>query len=165
MEKKRELSNDREIETRDAASRLAQEREHQKRRIVSMYHRNPFDFFPEEIPEGYTYLWVRESLLGQPDNANMARKRSQGWTPVPASRHPERATKDFFGRLGHEDYLLEGGLILCERPTELSDLENKISREYNYKIMHSMPGTENFMSEPTIPVKNFSNMQFKYTNA
>ena len=33
-------------------------------------------------PEGYTYRWIRESMLGQEDRANVSRRLREGWELV-----------------------------------------------------------------------------------
>ena len=33
-------------------------------------------------PEGYEYRWIRESMLGQEDRANVARRVREGWELV-----------------------------------------------------------------------------------
>ena len=40
-------------------------------------------------PEGYIYRWLRESMVGQDDKANMSKRIREGWEPVRAEDHPE----------------------------------------------------------------------------
>ena len=39
--------------------------------------------------DGYGFRWIRVSMMGNPDPANMARSRREGWVPCKASDHPE----------------------------------------------------------------------------
>lgn len=69
-----------------------------------------------KIPAGYSYEWKRVSVLGQPDEEHQINVSANGWTPVPADRHPElagmKAVKDAT--------LIRGGQMLMERPIELT---------------------------------------------
>ena len=38
---------------------------------------------------GWSYRWVRSSLLNEPDNMNVSAKLREGWEPVKHSEHPE----------------------------------------------------------------------------
>lgn len=67
------------------------------------------------IPQGWTYEWKRWSTFGQEDRGYMMSLEENGWTPVPPERHPEYMGPDYKG--GH---ILRDGLILMERPVELT---------------------------------------------
>jgi hypothetical protein len=78
---------------------------------------NRFDFDQNVIPNGQTYEWKRKTMFGQEDQENLINLEQNGWTPVPADRHPE-----LMGRravAGAE--ICRGGLVLMERPTEITD--------------------------------------------
>ena len=74
------------------------------------------DFYvdPESIPEGWTYEWKRHSTYGLEDPAYQIQLARAGWTPVPASRHPEMMP---YGT--SHDTVLRKGMILMECPTEI----------------------------------------------
>jgi len=144
--------------------RTFQEREQDARDILSMSFNNALDIPKEMIPQGWEYYWVRKSIRGEVDTARMIEMRKKGWNPVPADRHPELVFEDFFGRVGHQGMIEQGGLILCERRKEIGDVERKMRDEKNLQIQTSMPGTENFMGEPSIPVQN-SNQTYITKNA
>lgn len=78
---------------------------------------NRFEFDRSAVPAGITYEWKRKTLFGQEDTENLINLEHNGWTPVPADRHPElmgrRATA------GAE--ICRGGLVLMERPDEITD--------------------------------------------
>lgn len=68
---------------------------------------------PSLIPDGMTYLWVTDSILGQPQPQWRARRARTGWTPVPASRHD-----GMFMPKGFEGEINVDGLVLHEKPLE-----------------------------------------------
>lgn len=78
---------------------------------------NRFDFDHAIIPDDMVYEWKRKSIYGQEDVEHLINLDANGWSPVPAERHPE-----LMGRravLGGE--IVRGGMILMERPKELSE--------------------------------------------
>ncbi len=149
--------DERELESRFEDSRAMDEREVHKRNVMNMSYSDPLYVDPEIIPHGVEYRWIRESCYDKPDNSRMVEAKRKGWTPVPAARHPEMSFDDFFGRLNNmKPYIYHKGLILCERPSELGKIEQQRVEKMNHELMSSMPGTDNFMGEPTIPVRNNS---------
>lgn len=76
----------------------------------------------DQFPEGMDLQWVTESVFGQ-NMQRLQKFEKAGWTPVHAS--------DFNGRFdgiwttkGADEYVKDGGVILCARPLEIS-LERK----------------------------------------
>tara|TARA_R100000935_G_scaffold1689_1_gene5182 strand:- start:859 stop:1335 length:477 start_codon:yes stop_codon:yes gene_type:complete len=71
-------------------------------------------------PQGYVYRWIRESMIGQSDPANMSKRIREGWEPVRAEDHPdfEAPTVDD-GK--HAGVIGVGGLILAKIPKETVD--------------------------------------------
>jgi len=68
-------------------------------------------------PQGYVYRWIRESMIGQNDPANMSKRIREGWEPVRAEEHPEfEAPTVEDGR--HIGVIGVGGLILAKMPIE-----------------------------------------------
>jgi hypothetical protein len=68
-------------------------------------------------PDGYIYRWLRESMVGQEDKANMSKRIREGWEPVRAEEHPEfEAPTVEDGR--HIGVIGVGGLILAKMPIE-----------------------------------------------
>lgn len=75
---------------------------------------NKFDFDKSKIPSHMSYVWRRVSLAGQEDKENLVMAEMNGWTPVPANRHPELA-----GRNAKEtEAIVRGGQMLMEQPKE-----------------------------------------------
>lgn len=76
---------------------------------------NPFDIPVDEIPEGSSYEWKRWSNVGAEDPYYIAAQRKQGWEPVDPRRHPSWVPPGYA-----QPYIIREGLILMERPLELT---------------------------------------------
>jgi hypothetical protein len=157
-DRKKESSAEREDkQSRLDESRLLELHEVHKRAIMNMEYDNPLYVDPAVIPPGMEYRWVRESVRDQPDPARMVDCRKKGWVPVPADRHPDLCFQDFFGRTQHmRSFIFYKGLVLCERRAELGKLERQKYADMNYQNMVSLQGTDNYMGEASIPVRNNS---------
>jgi len=105
-------------------------------------------------PQGYVYRWIRESMIGQNDPANMSKRIREGWEPVRAEDHPDfEAPSIEDGK--HAGVIGVGGLILAKIPKEtveerrayyqnLSDsqiqaVDNDLMRESNQVMPISNP--------------------------
>lgn len=80
---------------------------------------NLYDEFyidPRMIPEGWDYNWKRQEIAGQPDPAYEVELLQAGWEPVPSERHPSMVPP------GHKGPITKKGMILMERPSEISNL-------------------------------------------
>ena len=73
-----------------------------------------------EIPDGWTYEWKRQTVFGKSDPSYDTRLAKTGWEPVPSSRHPAMMPK------GHRGVIERDGLVLMERPKEITDRVKKI---------------------------------------
>lgn len=93
---------------------------------------NWFDVPPGVIAEGMTGQWVRESVLGKEDTDHLIDSARNGWTPVPSSRlvntYDGGAQSRIAAMLGDgvsaklsEGHIRKRGLILCERPAEVTE--------------------------------------------
>jgi len=71
-------------------------------------------FRVDNIPSGMSYEWKRATVYGKGDPSYDILMREQGWEPVDASRHPELVAD------GHQGAIVRDGLILMERPIELT---------------------------------------------
>jgi hypothetical protein len=76
---------------------------------------NPFDLPMDEIPEGSNYEWKRWSISGQHDPFYIASQRQQGWEPVNPKMHPTWVPPGY-----NEPHIIKDGMILMERPMELT---------------------------------------------
>ena len=106
--------NNEEITTTDRAPRSADSRDKGSR---------PKPWHPPSMldaptpPDGYIYRWLRESMVGVEDKANMSKRIREGWEPVRAEEHPEfEAPTVEDGR--HAGVIGVGGLVLAKMPIE-----------------------------------------------
>jgi hypothetical protein len=104
----------REVETREATSR---KKEWQ-----------PADLLPSPNPiEGYSFRWVRKSIMGESDPTNTSRSFREGWEPCRLDDHPELALSVDAGT--QNSGLVEiGGLLLCKMPVEMVEQRNAYYR-------------------------------------
>jgi hypothetical protein len=97
------------------ASRDLGDREYAKRKNAW----TPPQLLPSPTPQpGWTFRWIRTSILGQLDPTNASAKFREGWVPTKAEDHPEimmiaDPTSKFPGSIEI------GGLVLCKAPTEM----------------------------------------------
>lgn len=67
---------------------------------------------PAKIPAGVQYNWKRAFITsGERDIENLSAMITNGWRPVPASRHPEADGG------GYHYWIEVGGLVLMEKPS------------------------------------------------
>ena len=78
----------------------------------------------EEIPEGLSYEWKRWSVVGEEQPFYLAQMREQGWEPVPPKRHPSWVPPGY-----NEPHIIKGGLILMDRPIELTQEARQEQRQ------------------------------------
>lgn len=109
---------------------------------------------PDPDPEdGYSFRWIRASLLGVGDATNLSAKFREGWEPVKASDHPEvQVMSDLNSRF--KDAIEIGGLILCKTPTEFVKQREAFFAQVTASQMSSVDN--NFMREndPRMPLFN-----------
>lgn len=88
------------------------------------------EFFvdPSIIPEGWTYEWKRQSILGQEDATHQIHLARMGWEAVPARRHPGMMPASWT-----KGTIERKGMILMERPTEVVEearrIQNKAAKD------------------------------------
>ena len=85
------------------------------RRRKNSASEDPFYIPLEEIPPGLSYEWKRWALAGQVDPFYIADMRTQGWEPVNPKAHPNWLPPGY-----NEPHIIKGGMILMERPEELT---------------------------------------------
>jgi hypothetical protein len=77
---------------------------------------------PELLPEpdkeaGYSYRWIRVSMMNQADPRNVSSKIREGWEPVRIEEQPRfQLLIDPDSR--YKDNIEIGGLLLCKIPSE-----------------------------------------------
>ena len=95
-------------------------------------------------PPGFVYRWLRESMVGQDDKANMSKRIREGWEPVRSDDHPEfEAPTIDEGR--HAGVIGVGGLLLAKMPVETVEQRRAY---YNQMATQQMEaGDSNLMRE------------------
>lgn len=93
----------------------AEQRPPQRERIYDSI--NVFEYDARKTPHGYRYEWKRCKLAGMEDEDNMIMAEQNGWTPVPASRHPELAGQRR-AQTEPNAPIIRRGLMLMEQPEE-----------------------------------------------
>ena len=104
-------------------------------------------------PEGYVYRWLRESMIGVDDKANMSKRIREGWEPVRAEDHPEfeAPTVDdgkFVGVIG------VGGLILAKMPIETVNQRRDYYRKMASDQMEAVDSNLMRESNSIMPISN-----------
>lgn len=74
---------------------------------------------PEEIPEGFVFLWARLTNMGQPDDQNITFRRRNGWEPVCKGDVDGRFDHRFQTIKDNEQFTVDGTVGLMYRPVEL----------------------------------------------
>jgi hypothetical protein len=107
---------------------------------------------PEPV-DGYEFRWVRVAIMGNPDPANMARARREGWIPCKAADHPEISGDLMaFGLAPAADIIEIGGLVLCKILSEIVSQRTAYYDDLTQKQTLSVDN--NFMREndPRMPL-------------
>jgi hypothetical protein len=87
-----------------------------RRRRTSQINEDRFYFPLDKIPEGSSYEWKRYTVMGQEDPFYIAAMREQGWEAVDPKRHLDLLPPGY-----KEPHIIKDGLILMERPVELTN--------------------------------------------
>tara|TARA_R100001079_G_C4416554_1_gene137880 strand:- start:47 stop:526 length:480 start_codon:yes stop_codon:yes gene_type:complete len=100
-------------------------------------------------PPGYTYRWIRESMLGTEDRSNVSRRVREGWELVRAEELPPDwadtlPTMDKDGR--HSGVIYNEGLLLAKIPTEIVSQRNE---HYSAKTQDAKDALDNTMFNET----------------
>lgn len=90
--------------------------EKRRRRRTATTGEDKFYFPVDQIPEGSSYEWKRHTVLGKEDPFYIASLREQGWEPVDPKNHPNLLPPGYAAQ-----HIIKDGMILMERPTELTD--------------------------------------------
>ncbi len=96
-------------------------------------------------PPGYTYRWIRESMLGAEDRSNVSRRMREGWelvraTDLPAEWADTLPTMDKDGR--HAGVIYNEGLLLAKIPDETVEERNEY---YSNKTQEAKDALDNTM--------------------
>jgi hypothetical protein len=114
---------------------------------------------PDERP-GWKHRYIRISMMGSPDAANISSKLREGYEPCKAEDYPElmmHATTEGRFKGGIE----VGGLLLCRIPEEFLQQREAYYANQNKAQMESVD--QNFMRENHPLMKKFSERDTKVT--
>ena len=75
-------------------------------------------------PEGYEYRWIRESMLGQEDKANVSRRIREGWELVRGTDLPSEFSYPTADEGRHAGLVYSEGLLLAKIPIETKEERN-----------------------------------------
>ena len=106
-----------------AENRLPRDNDNRERSVRPTAWKPP-ELLPDPIREpGYSYRWIRVSLLNNADPKNYSAKLREGWEPVKLSEQPQfQLLTDPNSRF--KDNIEVDGLLLCKTPTELVGQRN-----------------------------------------
>ena len=113
----------------------------------------PANDLPTPEPrDGYAYRWVRVSSMGEPDHANMARSRREGWEPCKAEDYPEfLADYSAFG-IKSTGIIEIGGLVLCSTSIEMSESRKQYYATMTRKQTEAVDNNFMSQSDPRAPL-------------
>jgi hypothetical protein len=112
----------------------------------------PASRIPSPNPEeGYSFRWIRTSMLGQADNTNVSSKFREGWEPVRREDHPDlHIMSDVDSRF--EGNVEVGGLLLCKNSKENVEARKEYLQEINDRQMESVDNNYLRESDPRMPM-------------
>jgi hypothetical protein len=111
---------------------------------------------PELLPEpdkeaGYSYRWIRVSMLNQADPRNLSSKLREGWEPVRIEEQPKfKLLVDPDGRF--KDNIEIGGLLLCKTPTEFVEQQQAYYAEMTQKQTEAVDNNLMRQSDARMPI-------------
>ena len=128
----------REIDTRELTERPKQWR--------------PPELLPEPDKEaGYSYRWIRVSMLNQADPRNLSSKLREGWEPVRIEEQPKfKLLVDPDGRF--KDNIEIGGLLLCKTPTEFVEQQQAFYADMTQKQTEAVDNNLMRQSDARMPI-------------
>ena len=111
---------------------------------------------PEVLPEpnerpGWAHRWVRISMIGTSDTANISSKFREGYEPCKAEEYPEmmmHATQE--GRF--KGNIEVGGLLLCRIPAEFISQRDAYYDKQSRAQMESVDNTFMRNNDPRMPL-------------
>jgi len=105
----------------------------------------PAQTLPEPDPTtGYTFRWVRISLLNKADQRNLSSKLREGYEPVRIEEQPKfKLLTDPDSRF--KDNIEVGGLLLCKIPEDFIDQKRRYIENKNTQQIQAVDN--NFMRE------------------
>ena len=92
-------------------------------------------------PEGYEYRWIRESMLGQEDKANVSRRIREGWELVRGTDLPAEYSYPTSESGRHAGLVYSEGLLLAKIPTETREERNTYYENQARKAKDALDNT------------------------
>lgn len=132
------MNMDKDVSTRDKKEsrydsiREAEKRTAELRSRPKMHSKYVFNI-PIEPPPGWAYAWIRTHFRegGEADVARDSEVKQMGWTPVPATRHPELCLEGLSGNINKSGNVIQFmGQMLVEIPLEIQK-----ERTYNQELL------------------------------
>ena len=132
----------------DRTPRKNEDRESEKRKVS--WERPSMLPIPEPR-DGIAYRWIRTSLIGNSDNANVSSKFREGWTPVRKEEHPNlKIMSDIDSRF--QDNIEVGGLLLCQNSTENVEARREAQLAQAQGQMAAVDNSYLKQSDPRMPL-------------
>ncbi|NBS67502.1 hypothetical protein EBT31_01120 [bacterium] len=97
--------------------------------------------------DGYSFRWLRTSILGQSDARNIASKRAEGWELVNVEEHPE--LQSYGAKAGNLEI---GGLVLAKSPTDLVEQRNEYYAQMNAQADDAVNNNLMRENDPRMPL-------------
>ena len=112
----------------------------------------PSSVLPTPDPQdGWIFIWIRTSTLGQSDNTNVSKKFREGWIAVKAEDHPElKVMPDINSQFNGN--LEVGGLLLCKAPAEKMRARTKHYENVARRQMESVDSNYMRENDPRMPL-------------
>ena len=113
---------------------------------------------PELLPEpdkqaGFSYRWIRVSMLNQADPRNVSAKIREGWEPVRVEEQPKfKLLVDPDSRF--KDNIEIGGLLLCKTPTEFVQQRADYYAKQTHAQTDAVDNSLMRQSDPRMPLFN-----------
>lgn len=114
----------------------------------------PAELLPEPDKQpGFSYRWIRVSMLNNADPRNLSQKIREGWEPVKVEEQPKfKLLVDPNSRFKGDIEI--GGLLLCKTPTEFVQQRNAYYQKQTDAQAHAVDN--NFMRESDARMPLFS---------
>ena len=113
---------------------------------------------PELLPEpdkkdGFTYRWIRVSMLNNADPRNISSKLREGWEPVTLEEQPKfKLLANPDGRF--KDNIEIGGVVLCKIPTEFVEQRKEHYENITSQQAEAVDNSLMRQSDPRMPIFN-----------
>jgi hypothetical protein len=112
----------------------------------------PAEMLPEPDKQpGYSYRWVRVSMLDKADPRNLSGKIREGWEPVALEEQPKfKLLADPNSRF--RDNIEIGGLLLCKTPNEFVQQKADYIAQQTQAQAEAVDNSLMRQSDPRMPI-------------